>query len=315
MADPIIAVGGENLIDQVTTDATTVSHPGGSPFNVARAAALQGARVAYISPISTDRWGDMLADRLTDAGVALTGGRNDRPTTMARVVVEKGIPEYSFEREGTAERAVDAAFLTEQVFREASALHTGSLALIDGEDADAWEETLSRAYDRGLLVSVDPNVRMSLISNPKAYRDRIMRIVGKAHLLKLSDEDLTGLFGPLDEAEALAQLRTKTPASLVVLTRGPQGVSAWLGDTRLDLPAPRPDPLVDTVGAGDTFMATLLATLAARGYLAPDPLAKITPQVARSILSRAAQAAALNCERAGCNPPTKADLDAAGPIT
>lgn len=311
MADPIIAVGGENLIDLVTTDGNTVSHPGGSPFNVARAAALQGARVSYVSPISTDRWGNILADGLTDAGVVLTGGRNDRPTTMARVDVENGIPQYTFEREGTAERAVDAAFLSERIAEQTAALHTGSLTLIDGDDADAWEVTLSHAYDLGLLVSLDPNVRLSIISDPQDYRDRMMRVVGKVHLLKLSDEDLHGLFPEQDEARALADLRAKTPASMVVLTRGPQGVSAWLGDTRLDLPAPKPDPLVDTVGAGDTFMATLLATLAKRGYLAPDTFAGITPYVARDILSRACRAAALNCERAGCNPPTKVDLDSA----
>ncbi|WP_407492473.1 carbohydrate kinase family protein [Pseudooceanicola sp. MF1-13] len=305
-----IAVGGENLIDQVTTDGHVVSHPGGSPFNVAVAIARQGADVRYVSPISTDQWGDLLAERLTDAGVNLTGGRNDRPTTMARVTVTAGIPSYMFERVGTAERAVDVPFLTDSIGMGVQAVHTGSLTLIDGDDADAWELTLAQAYDNGTFVSVDPNVRLSIIADPEDYRVRITRVLGKVHLLKLSDEDLSGLYPDLAQDDALAQLRAKTSALMVVLTRGPEGASAWLGDTRVDIAAPPVNPLVDTVGAGDTFMANMLVALGDRGLLSPQAMAGITPDAATQVLTRAAQAAALNCQRAGCNPPTRDELDA-----
>lgn len=306
-----IAVGGENLIDQVTTDGDVVSHPGGSPFNVAVAIARQDGRVRYLSPISNDRWGDMLAGRLIGAGVTLAGGRNDRPTTMARVTIANGIPSYSFDRDGTAERAVDTAFLN-RVMGRVDALHTGSLALIDGPDAEAWEATLAAVYAEGdRLVSIDPNVRMSIIADPDSYRARIRRMMAHVHLLKLSDEDLADLFPTLDEDAAIDAVRSMTPARLVVLTRGSKPLSAWLGSERIDIPVPKPVPLADSVGAGDTFMATLLVGLGLAGYIAPVAFGDLTRDAAESLLRRAAQAAALNCERAGCNPPTLAELDAA----
>lgn len=307
----IIAVGGENLIDQVTTDGNVISHAGGSPFNVAVAIARQGANVRYVSPVSTDSWGELLANRLIEAGVTLTGDRNDRPTTMARVTITNGIPDYFFERDGTAERAVDTAALTHSIGTDVNAVHTGSLTLIDGPDADAWEETLSQIYNKGgVLVSLDPNVRLSIITDIDGYRDRIKRILTHIHVLKLSDEDLSGLFPDMDEQAAIAHLRNITSAQLLVLTRGPDGISAWVRSHRIDLPVPRPDPLIDTVGAGDTFMATLLVGLGGTGYIAPKDLTTLPPETATQILQRAASAAALNCQREGCNPPTLADLNA-----
>lgn len=310
MADPVIAVGGENLMDQVITDGHMASYPGGSPYNVAFAAARQDAKVHYISPISTDSWGDILATRLGEAGVCLTGGRSDRPTTLARVTICNDTPKYTFQRHNTAERAVDLKSLSPRIDNGVGALHTGSLALNDGPDAQAWEDTLSRAHDRGLLVSVDPNVRLSIIANADQYRARIRRIIAKVHLLKLSDEDLTDLYPDASEADATATVLKTTSATLVILTRGPQGMSAWLHGERLDFPAPPPVSLVDTVGAGDTYMGTILATLALRGALTPKAFSGLKSDVTQDILNRAAKAAALNCQRAGCNPPTTAELDA-----
>lgn len=312
MTDPfVIAVGGENLIDQVTTEGVVASHPGGSPFNVAVAAGRQGAIVHYVSPISTDGWGDMLAARLDEAGVTLTGGRRYLPTTMAGVTITKGIPEYLFERDGTAERDVSLASLSQAIAPEVSILHTGSLTLTDGPDAAVWEDVLAARYDAGGLVSIDPNVRLSVISDFETYAARIRRVIAKAHVLKLSDEDLEGLYPDLDQDAAMADVLAQTPAALVVLTRGSQGASAWVQGVRIDVP-PRPaNPLVDTVGAGDTFMATLLVRLGLLGYLDAGRLAQLTPATAQAILTHAALAAAINCERDGCNPPTEADLKAA----
>lgn len=306
-----IAIGGENLIDQVSTDAEVVSHPGGSPFNVAVAIGRQQADVRYVSPISTDTWGQMLAQRLTEAGVTLTGGRNDRPTTMAKVTLTDGIPDYLFERDGTAERAVTIASLEQAIGDDVDALHTGSLTLTDGADADAWEQVLFQAYHSGVLVSMDPNVRLSVIADPEGYRARINRMVKSVHLLKLSDEDLEGLYPEMDEEAALDHLRQETSAHMLVLTRGAKGVRAYVGEERIDVAAPPVNPLVDTVGAGDTFMANMLVALGRQALLSPERLAHVTAENAKAVLERAARAAALNCQRAGCNPPTKAELDAA----
>lgn len=307
---PVICVGGENLIDHVTRDGKVSALAGGSPFNVAMALGRQQADVHYLTPISTDSWGDLLADTLTASGVSLAGGRVGAPTTIARVTVADGIPSYLFERDGTAERSVTAASLRSAMPRDAAALHTGSLALTDGDDAAAWEETCGAAFAAGTLVSLDPNVRLSVITDSEGYRARMFRMMANAHVLKLSDEDLAGLCPDMPQSDALQHVRRETSALLVVMTKGPEGAMAWCGDMQVDLPAPPVPGLVDTVGAGDTFMATLLSGLARIDALSPAALGALTREDLDGLIRRAGMAAALNCSRAGCNPPTVDELDA-----
>jgi len=308
--EPVLSVGGENLIDHVTREGEVSANAGGSPYNVAMALGRQGATIHYLSPISTDAWGDKLADTLAAAGTTIVGGRVDLPTTMARVTVEAGIPTYDFERSGTAERAVTKDDLRAKL-ADVDALHTGSLAVIAEPDGQIWEDAAAEVYASGRFVSLDPNVRLSMVPDLASYRDRMFRMFKAVHLLKLSDEDLEGIFPDLDEAEALARVIELTSATLVVLTRGPEGASAWLGKERVDVAAPPVPNLVDTVGAGDTFMATLVATLASSDRLSHSALATMGAEDVRSLLQRAAMAAAINCGREGCDPPTVSELDAA----
>ena len=115
----------------------------------------------------------------------------------------------------------------------------------------------------------------------------------------------------MPQAEAFAEIRSGTSAPLVVMTKGPDGASAWLGDAQVDIPAPPVPGLVDTVGAGDTFMATLLAGLARIDALSRDAVAGLGRDEIEAMLRRAGMAAAINCSRAGCNPPTVQELEAA----
>ena len=114
---------------------------------------------------------------------------------------------------------------------------------------------------------------------------------------------------PLDDA--LQTIREKTSASLLVMTKGPDGATALFGDNQIDIPAPPVPGLVDTVGAGDTFMATLLAGLDRINALSPEKMAQLKQGDVESLLRRAGMAAAINCSRAGCNPPTRNELEAA----
>lgn len=308
---PVIAVGGENLIDYVNREGHATAYPGGSPYNVAMALGRLEARVAYISPISSDSWGEMLAETLIGSGVVLSGGRRPEPTTMARVTIAEGIPTYSFERTDTAERAVTASSLQAALPKDARAIHTGSLTLTDGPDAEAWEAFCANCFDRGIVVSFDPNVRVSVISDIARYRARIRRMCAKAHLVKLSDEDLAALFPGLDQQSGVAELRDIASARVVVLTRGSSGTHAFIDDNRLEMPADKVLQLADTVGAGDTFTAALLAGLAEHNALSPTGLTTLSQDALYSLLQRASTAAALNCTRAGCDPPTRAELEAA----
>ncbi|MEC8642300.1 MAG: carbohydrate kinase, partial [Pseudomonadota bacterium] len=261
----MISVGGENLIDLVSGDAAAdglpqyVANPGGSPFNVAMAASRQGLDVAYLTPVSEDALGELLADRLLQSRVKLVAPRVPHPTSLAVVSITDGIPSYAFHRNGTAERQVTMASLERDMPVATTLFHVGSLGLIEGDDADTWERFFANCQARGLMTSMDPNVRAGLISDPDGYVARIRRMMRHADIFKLSDEDLEWLYPDRSLDEALAACRDDCDAVLFILTLGGEGSRAFLGDIEIRADAPAVENLVDTVGAGDTFMATILS--------------------------------------------------------
>lgn len=306
---PIIAIGGENLIDFVQSgtengEPTFAANPGGSPFNVAVGASRQGADVHYLSPISNDDLGDMLADRLTDSGVTLAAKRRDEPTSRAIVTLTDGIPSYEFHRDGTAERCVDLNTIQDAMPENTSVLHVGSLAMAAGADADAWAKACKIAYDNGIFVSLDPNIRASLIDSRDSFMTRLEGTFHTANLIKLSDEDLEWIYPDFSLDQAVERLLNNTSAALLVLTRGPDGASGYLNGEVVHIKAPKVDPLMDTVGAGDTFMATLITTLADHNRLSNDRIREMDQSDLTILLNRAGKAAAMNCEQSGCNPPS-----------
>ncbi len=304
----MIIVGGENLIDLVQTgtqDNKPVyqANPGGSPYNCAAALGQQGEDVAYVTPISRDSLGELLASHIAAAGVTLTGARRAEPTSMAVVSIVDDAPSYAFYRTGTAERMVTQDGIMALIPDGTRAFQIGSLALVDGADAAAWEAVFAACKARGILCSIDPNVRPSLIPDRATFTARIERMMDSADILKISDEDLEWLYPDRTLDEIIARLRARIAARLFVVTLGPKGAIGHAGDVSVQIPAAPVPTLVDTVGAGDTFMATLLAG-ALRDM--PDSDAAL-----RTLLVRASTAAAINCGRRGCQPPTAAELDAA----
>ncbi|MGR3468435.1 MAG: carbohydrate kinase family protein [Shimia sp.] len=306
----MIVVGGENLIDFVQREdgampPAYIAHPGGGPYNIALAAARQGAPVEYLSPISEDSLGDMLADRLSTSGAGLAAPRSPAPTSLAVVSLTDGQARYAFHRGYTAERQVTLDDLRAWWPDEATMFQIGSLALTDGSDGEAWEAFQAQCFAQGTFCAMDPNVRPSLTPDRAAYIARLERMFARLHLLKLSDEDLSWLYPDLSLAEAFDHVAELTTARVMVLTRGAEPAWGKSGATRVEVPAVMADPLVDTVGAGDTYMATLLRQVQDLG--APRDLALNAEELTR-VMTTAARAAAINCTRAGCNPPTLAEL-------
>ena len=302
----MLFVGGENLIDLVQLDQQDglplyQAIPGGSPFNLAIAAGRQGLQTGYLTPISTDKSGDLLAARLDQAGVVLAGGRHPAPSSLAMVTLTNGVPSYSFYRDGTAERQISEDRLIAALTTDARLFHIGSLALAGGADADVWEALSARCKQAGIAVSLDPNVRAGLIADPDSYRARLARMMQLADIIKLSDEDLTWIYPDQSEQDALAQLVKDSGASVLVLTRGENGASLFHDGQWHDEPVAPMDELKDTVGAGDTFMATMLVWLVQNGAI--GQLAGLSLGDKLAMVRRAAQAAAINCSRQGCNPP------------
>ena len=305
----MIVVGGENLIDYVQVseeDDLPVYRaiPGGSCYNVAIAAARQGQEVSYITPISKDSLGNILATRLETDNVRVFAPRVDAPTSLAVVSIKNSKPSYQFYRDGTAERQISLQLLSEITPSSTRIFHIGSISLIDGEDADLWEQKFCELARQGVITSLDPNIRELLVKNKKQYLDRLERMSKCANILKLSDEDLSYMRPEDSLGDAFTEICRTSEAEIVVLTMGAKGARVKAGEFSFKVSAAVCDPLVDTVGAGDTFMGTILAEINEKKASAAT-LSNIAKDELVYIMKRAAKDAALSCETVGCNPPYK----------
>ena len=313
MVNGMIIVGGENLVDliqsEVGRDLSFQAKPGGSPFNCAMAIGRQGESVGYVTPISKDNLGKMLAETLETSGVELLAARRDEPSSLAVVSLKDGVPDYQFYRENTAERMVTFAGLTNATPETVRVFYVGSLALTGGQDGDAWAEYYCALHAKGVFTALDPNIRPAFIHEQSAYLERLERVLMQTDLLKLSDEDLSWFYPDENVADAANKLMKRTSAKLMVVTLGAEGAFALSNGNTVTINSAPVENLRDTVGAGDTFMATLLAHLSRNNALKPDALANMNRDDVEDMLRWAACAAALNCEKDGCNPPTLEELE------
>ena len=294
---------GEALMDCVMqADGRFIPLAGGSPYNMARAARLRGASVRYLNPFSTDHFGHMLAAQLRADDVALGTPDSPAPTSLAMVQIENGQPSYSFYREGVADRDYTVAAMAEQLRAHAQTygpgiLNVGSLLLIPPE-SDKVLALLQSAKALGWTISMDINMRPQVARDLPAYVAAVKALMAQADWLKASDEDLQVLGWPeprLADAPALVQaLRAQCAphATHIALTFGAQGAYLHVGDSGTAMAAPQV-AVVDTVGAGDTFWGNCVADWAR------EPQAEL-----HTTLRLAMQAAAINCGRSGCQPPT-----------
>jgi len=307
-----IYVLGEALMDCVMQpDGRFVPLRGGSPYNMARAARLRGAQVCYLNPLSKDTFGRDLAAQLQVDGVRLGLPDSQAPTSLAMVQIHDGQPSYSFYRDGVADRdyqvEVIAALLSEYAAAHgAGILNVGSLLLIPPENEKVLT-LLNSSRTLGWTISMDINMRPQVAQDLPAYVAGVKTLMAQADWLKASDEDLRvlGWATPtLDDAPALVQaLRSQCApqATHIALTFGAQGAYLHVGDSGMAMAAPRV-AVLDTVGAGDTFWGNCVA------HWALQPEADL-----QTTLRLAMQAAAINCQRNACQPPTWQELLALSP--
>jgi fructokinase len=298
-----IWVLGEALMDCIAQpDGTLKPLIGGSPYNLARAAALRGADVCFVNPLSTDNFGDQMRAQLANDGVKPLLPTTRLPTSLAVVQIKNGQPSYGFYREGVADRdyTVDQ-ILTVLEGASPGVLHTGSLLLVPPEH-EKVVAILKGAKKMGWTISIDVNLRPKLAANLPQYVAAVQSAVPLADWLKASDEDLEllGFFKPKrSQGAEITQHFTSLGISRVALTFGSDG--AWLQvdgkSAEQDVPTVS---VVDTVGAGDTFWGNCLGDW----VLQPENAASRV----QTTLSQAMQAAAINCTRTGCQPPKYSEL-------
>jgi len=308
-AEPTAVVIGENLVDLLVDEAGAVTAvPGGGPFNVARTIARLGESATFVSRVSSDAFGRVMRRVLDEDRVALAFDPPvDRPTALAVVDDAAVAPRYAFHLRDTAAFGITGDEGVSAIRSlPVGALYVGTLGLVVDPMATMVEDVVA-AIDPSAVMVLDPNCRPSATPDPRAYRDRVRRLLSRADVVKVSTEDLDFLHpGPARHDQVSRLL--DDGAAVVVVTDGPDPVHAFSHDGETTVAVPS-RPIVDTVGAGDALVGGLMAWCAARRL--PRDATHHLGVVAEG-LTFAVEIAALTCSRAGADPPRSAELDAAG---
>lgn len=321
----MFVVGGESLIDLkaevVLPDGKTIgrdgagqivmtAHPGGSPYNCAIALSKLGNDTGFLCPISADAFGDYLLRPLDEAGVKpLLTERVAEYTTLAVVNFDANHnARYGFYRsaDGAVETATAIAALPEQL----DLYQIGGFCPIKPDEAAIWLEVVKAAIAKGATISIDPNVRPSLVDDFEGYKARLSSFLDLAHVVKVSEEDLEALDASRTIEQHAADFLARPNCELFVVTLGDKGSRAFTAGGSTSAAIYKPPVFGDTVGAGDSLMAGILSWLHERNLLKPGKLETLGSGALSDMLRFGAVVAGINCGRKGCKPPTRAEVDA-----
>lgn len=308
----MIGILGEALIDCVVEgEGLLAYHYGGCALNCAVAASRLGGNVIYLSPLSKDFFGQKLLSYFKHEEINTVKELTFRfePTTLAIATLDdKKQAQYSFYTRGTTIESYDAKSIlrTVEAHDALRYLHVGSISLALEHSGNEIIQALKK-ISSSLLILFDPNVRPSVIEDEASYLKRVKEVVSLAHIVKLSDEDLSLLYPKLTLEEAIDLLLSFGGAQHIVLTLGEKGVR-WIShnppfDIHVD--AITPATVVDTIGAGDTISGVILAMLSAR-FIGPHDI--IDEALATEILQYAVKAASITVSRKGADPPHVRDM-------
>ncbi|MCL6526255.1 MAG: carbohydrate kinase [Thermaceae bacterium] len=305
----MMIIAGEALIDlnplQLEGQTAYLPHPGGSPYNVAMGAGRLGVPVEFLGRFSTDGFGQLLQEHIRRSRVGLRYARQGPElTTLALVTPTEGGEFFSFYCENTADRLLQPEDLP-ATLPQGAGLHFGSISLLLEPTASTLEG-LMRREARQRFLSLDPNVRPFLIGDKDQYLQRLTGWLEQVDLVKVSQADLEWLY-PGKPLEEVAQAWQHQGPALVLVTQGGQGAFAVTEGGILRVAAPKVS-VVDTVGAGDSFMSGTLAWLWRAQALSRQALVALTPEQITALLEFAAKVAAITCTRAGADPPWQEEV-------
>jgi len=300
-----ILVIGESLIDIVHRPGEPARYlPGGSPLNVAVGLGRLGESPLLATWYGGDELGQLIANHCAESGVILLPGSDQSPRTSTA--------DATISPDGQATYRFDIEWQMPPVSPELKAdqIHAGSIgALVTPGRENVLKLIESRRHG---FVSFDPNCRPSIMGDRAEVVRWVERYVAASDLVKVSDADLGWLYDTDGETAALIRARswTKTGPAVVVVTFGGQGaVAVTTEGLTVRVPADTSHGLVDTVGAGDAFMAGLIYGVRRHGYADADtPRLGSDRAALETILRQAAHIAGITVSRAGANPPWLAEL-------
>jgi fructokinase len=292
-----IWVCGEVLIDILPSGPVV----GGGPANTAKALARLGHDVHFIDGISNDAYGHSARAELLNDGVKLDLSlASDKPTCTATVSLDAaGGASYEFLIDGTATFDFAASWLPDPYRYQPQVLHIGTLVTVIEPGASALYDWAMQVAELAPIV-FDPNIRPSVQPDRDLYEAAVEKWAALSAVIKVSDDDLAWLF-PGQSIDDVANRWINDGVFLVVVTRGANGLVGYTADGRVEVPGVKVD-VVDTVGAGDTVGAIVVEAMLAHG------LVELRGDILRTVLARAAAAAAITCSRKGAQPPYKHEL-------
>lgn len=299
-------VVGEALIDAVDAGAgEIVEHVGGSPANVAFGLGALGHEVSLATWIGVDGRGDRIADRCAEAGVTLAPGSRGAATTSVAYA--------TIDRAGQANYSFDLSWAVPPLPGRYDHVHTGSIAATI-EPGGTQVVRAIRSLRQAATVSYDPNMRPSLMATPDLVRRRVEDLISLADVVKASDEDLQWLYPGSFIPDVLRRWESLGPG-VTIVTRGAEGAVYAVRSseaTEVTTVPARAAQVIDTVGAGDSFMAGLLSGLADDGFVGGPEARRRLHHAGiddlRASVDRAMSSAGATVARAGAYAPTRAEL-------
>ncbi len=315
----MIVVIGEALIDLISkgNSGNYQAVVGGANANVALALAIRGEKQIFLGRISNDGFGQQIRSHLAGNGVNLDYSISAKEqTTLAVATIDaSGVASYSFYTQNTADwgwTKDELPSLERLSLLGVKAIQYGCLTMAIGPGNRVVESWLSEIHARDqITLSHDLNIRPALGFDRETERTRVEKLNQISHIIKASDADIEWLYdlAPGSNLDSIAA--SWSAGKLVIITKGSEGVSLYKDGERIDVPGLKVQ-LVDTVGAGDTFMASFLSEISALGNLGSKPGIKILSLSSEQLTSAAKvanAAAAVVCERTGCQAPTKSEIE------
>ena len=309
----VIALG-ELLIDFAPKSVSDTGYPvlaanpGGAPGNFLAALSKYGCRTAMIGKVGDDAFGRLLVGTLKEAGIETRGILMDPDvfTTLAFVSLDaSGNRDFSFARKPGADTCLTPGEVDETLIAGAKVFHFGTLSLTDEPAASATRRAVALAKEKGLLISLDPNLRKPLWKREEDAKAAIEWSLRQADIVKISDEEIEWLWG-ISPEEGARKLLTEYGVSLVYATLGPKGCHAATASCAVTVQSPSGVHVVDTTGAGDIFGGSAMSQLLRCG----SSPAGLTEDQLRKIVRFACTAASLSTQKHGgiTSVPEEADV-------
>jgi fructokinase len=303
---------GESLIDMISianagNESVFAGLTGGAIFNTSIALGRLDVPVGLISGVSTDLFGKKITKDLTDSNVNIKLLiRNEKPTTLAFVDVKDGQANYTFYDENSAGNSIHYSDFP-NIPKIANTLCFGGISLCTEPAASAYEKLFIQEIKNKVLF-LDPNIRSTFISDEISYRKRLNKMISSSDILKVSDEDLDWIVTSGSSINEKIEKLHNLGAKLIIVTKGAEGVAAYVKNKKvINLPAQKVN-VIDTVGAGDTFNAGFLAKLSKLKLLSKSNIKNLSSKQISMALEYGIKAASITVSRKGANPPLLSEI-------